>query len=276
MANENHGGGWVKLWRQSLESQVFQDASLWKVWTWCLMRASHSERWEAVKCGKGVTEVKLSAGQFVFGRLDAARRLRMKPSSVWGRILKLSEMGNIEILSDNLKSLISITNWDIYQKEDFQIRQRTDSLKPKSKGSPKEKPRNSGILNRQPKISKNSFKFSDVTDSEIFHSDSLNRQRTDSEPTANQNFSDTKEKSFKELKEKNLKNEENVVFSNFSFSSKPETQIQTSNPPLSGNQKLNAEKLLRAMGIKRHSDNGEDEAERRRLLNEQKKMLGVK
>lgn len=107
--------GWVKLWRRSLDSEVFQNDGLWKVWTWCLMRASHKEQHLPVKTGRGTTTVTLKPGQFLYGRNSAARELGMAPSTLRNRIARLKKLGNLDIKEDKHFSVISIVNWSIYQ-----------------------------------------------------------------------------------------------------------------------------------------------------------------
>ena len=107
--------GFICLWRKSLDSQAFQDEGLWKVWTWCLLTASHKNHWVKLKVGKQVTEVVVNPGQFVFGRKKAAKLLAMKESTVWYRMRKLERMGNINILSNTHYSLVTICNWRRYQ-----------------------------------------------------------------------------------------------------------------------------------------------------------------
>ena len=107
--------GFVKVHRAILTSHVFQNEGLLKVWLWCLLKANHSETWEATKIGRGTTEVKISRGQFIFGREKASKELRMKPSTVWKRILKLENMRNLNIQSNSKYSVISIVNWNTYQ-----------------------------------------------------------------------------------------------------------------------------------------------------------------
>ena len=89
---------WIKLYRCSLNSQVFQNAELWKVWCYCLMRANHEDCWVAVLTGRGETEVELKRGQFIYGRKQAAKDLRMKQSSVRNRMKKLENMPKRTIL----------------------------------------------------------------------------------------------------------------------------------------------------------------------------------
>jgi uncharacterized phage protein (TIGR02220 family) len=107
--------GYIKLYRRLLDSRVFQNEGLLKVWVWCLLRANHKGAWVNVKTGKGAKEVWIEPGQFIFGRKSAARDLRMKPSTVWKRIVKLKNMRNLNIDSNTQYSIITIINWEAYQ-----------------------------------------------------------------------------------------------------------------------------------------------------------------
>lgn len=106
---------YIKLYRKTLDSRVFYNEGLLKVWIWCLLKASYKERWCTIKTGRGTTEIKLLPGQFVFGRKKAAKELRMSPSTVWKRIKKLKNMQNLNIESNTHYSIITIMNWDTYQ-----------------------------------------------------------------------------------------------------------------------------------------------------------------
>ena len=111
--------GYIRVWRKSLFSRVFQNEGLWKIWTWCLLKGSYKERWVSISTGRGQIEVEIKAGQFIFGRESAARELKMNPSTVWKRIVKLKNMGNLNIESNRQYSIVSIINWDSYQCEDL-------------------------------------------------------------------------------------------------------------------------------------------------------------
>lgn len=108
--------GWILLHCKLIDSRVFQNEGLLKVWIWCLLKANHEEAWVPVKTGKGKIEVHLKPGQFIFGRKSAAKELKMKPSTVRNRILKLKKFGNLDIQSDTQYSIITIINWEVYQK----------------------------------------------------------------------------------------------------------------------------------------------------------------
>ena len=109
--------GYVKLWRKSIDSRVFKSDGLWKLWTYCLMRANHKHQWVELRTGKGIVEVEVQPGQFVFGRHSAAKDLNMNAETVRKRMDKLKKIGNITIQSTNQYSIITIINWDSYQSE---------------------------------------------------------------------------------------------------------------------------------------------------------------
>jgi hypothetical protein len=80
------------------------------------MRANHKPKWVSVKTGRGTTEVQVGTGQFIFGRLSAAKELRMNQNTVWKRMQKLKNMQNCNIESNSHYSMITIINWDGYQR----------------------------------------------------------------------------------------------------------------------------------------------------------------
>lgn len=107
--------GYIKLWRKVEESVVFKNEGLLKVFIWCLLRANHKENVFPVRTGRGFSELKLFPGSFLFGRNSAAIELDMKPSTAWKRILKLKNLGFLNIESHSHYSIIYIVNWHIYQ-----------------------------------------------------------------------------------------------------------------------------------------------------------------
>jgi hypothetical protein len=122
MATMNRG--YVCLWRKIQDSPVFQNEGLLKVFIWCLIRANHQEVWVKVRTGRGFTEVKLQAGDFIFGRHSAAKELKMPAGTVWKRMLKLEKLEILNIEKDTHFSIVTIINWPIYQegykKEDIE------------------------------------------------------------------------------------------------------------------------------------------------------------
>lgn len=111
--------GWVKLWRQSIDSQVFKSRELWQLWCYCLIRASYKERWVTVDMGRATTEVKLMPGQLIFGQKSAGEELGMKPRTVYDRMRRLKMMGNLHIEPATHYSIVSICNWELYQQDEI-------------------------------------------------------------------------------------------------------------------------------------------------------------
>ncbi|HIH7665739.1 TPA: DnaD domain protein [Staphylococcus aureus] len=103
--------GWIKLHRKLLDSPIFQNEKLFKVFAYCLMKASHKDHTQLV--GRRVVE--LEKGQFVFGRKRASEELRLKESIVRDYIKLLENLGTIVVKSDNKFSVITVVNWAIYQ-----------------------------------------------------------------------------------------------------------------------------------------------------------------
>ncbi|MFH1049498.1 MAG: hypothetical protein V1779_01050 [bacterium] len=118
--------GWIMLHRSLLDSQAFSNPELLKVWLWCLLKASHRQRWASMKAGTGFTEVEIKQGQFISGRKTASDELAMTESSVNNRMKKLVDMGNISIKANNHYSIITICNWEKYQNISFLSEQQDE------------------------------------------------------------------------------------------------------------------------------------------------------
>lgn len=115
--------GWIKLHRKLLDSPIFQNEKLFKVFAYCLMKASHKEHTQLV----GRRVVHLQKGQFVFGRKRASEELRLKESTVRDYVKLLEKLGTIDIKSDNKFSVITVVNWAIYQNEEENSDSKNDN-----------------------------------------------------------------------------------------------------------------------------------------------------
>lgn len=109
--------GSVKLFRSILTSQVFAHQTALKIWIWCLCRATYKERFISLKIGKGETVVKLTPGQFIFGRFKAEEELSIDGSTIykWMQKFASSDFDMITIQSNNQYSIITISKWEEYQ-----------------------------------------------------------------------------------------------------------------------------------------------------------------
>lgn len=114
--------GWIKLHRKLLESLVFDNPELLKVWIWCLLKSTHKGYTQLI----GLQEVQLKEGQFVFGRKVASKELGMSESKVYRLIKKLEKMQNLNIKSNNKFSVITIEKWGDYQSVDLEGEQQNE------------------------------------------------------------------------------------------------------------------------------------------------------
>jgi hypothetical protein len=82
-------GDWLRLHRKSLDSRVFSDDWLWRLWCWCLMRAA----WRPCQRGAAC----LLPGQFTAGRNQAAAELGVSPSKLYRGLQTLARWGQITL-----------------------------------------------------------------------------------------------------------------------------------------------------------------------------------
>ena len=105
--------GWLKLYRSILDSAVFQDADILKVWIWLLCNVAF-EHHDTVCYGK---VIHLKPGQIATGRKKIAQCTDLNENKVYRALTALKSLGNIEIKSTNKYSIITVVNWDKYQDE---------------------------------------------------------------------------------------------------------------------------------------------------------------
>lgn len=100
---------WLKLHRRSIDSRVFSDPHLWRLWCWCLIKSNWKRGWH-LGC-------ELLPGQFATGREAAAEELGVSGSAWYRGMKKLQEFGCIKLEMNNRFTKVSIVNWDKYQGE---------------------------------------------------------------------------------------------------------------------------------------------------------------
>ena len=122
--------GYIRVWRKSLDSQVWQSPALWQLWCYCLLRANHKPCWVSAKTGRGSTQIYLEAGQFIFGSKQAAKDLKQKWQTTYKRLMKLKNMGNLKTQSKTHFTIVTICNWEHYQnKNNFDNNQNENPSK---------------------------------------------------------------------------------------------------------------------------------------------------
>lgn len=105
--------GWLKLYRSILDSAVFQDAEVLKVWIWLLCNVAF-EQHDTICYGK---VIHLKPGQIATGRKKIAQCTDLNENKVYRALTALKSLGNIEIKATNKYSIITVVNWDKYQEE---------------------------------------------------------------------------------------------------------------------------------------------------------------
>ncbi len=109
-------GRWIKLYARSLDSSVWHSKTLWRIWSWCLLRANPFPT-KTVIDGR---EVQIEAGSFVTGRFAGAAECGLKPSTFWKGIVTLKRTHNIDTKSNNKWTVITVKNWGVYQRNEAQ------------------------------------------------------------------------------------------------------------------------------------------------------------
>ena len=145
--------GYIKLYRESLDSYIFGHEGLWKLFCLCLMKASHKET--EVTISGILIPIKLRPGQFITGRdslhfdyhqgdLNKKYSSKATPTAItlYRWLLNLKKMQILNINSYNKYSIITICNWNHYQKDEQQMNNRrtTDEHKQECIKNDKETP----------------------------------------------------------------------------------------------------------------------------------------
>jgi DnaD/phage-associated family protein len=109
--------------RKLLQSDIFQNEKLLKIFMYCLLKASHTDYKQLV----GMKVINLKPGQFVFGRSRAASELNMKESTVWKYMKLLEDLGSITMKSNNKFTVVTVDKWGNYQAHDVEEEQQNNN-----------------------------------------------------------------------------------------------------------------------------------------------------
>jgi len=110
-----------------LDEPVFADSRLFKIFMWCLLKATYKDRTINLKVGKGYQQINLQRGQFIFGRNKATEELQIPGTTLYRSIVKLEKMGYIKIQADNQYSIITVCYFDHYRPQFNKNGQGTDN-----------------------------------------------------------------------------------------------------------------------------------------------------
>ncbi len=124
--------GWIKLWRKTLDSQIFAHEGLLKLFILCLLKANREPADVTIP---GILKpIHLEPGQFITGReslwedyhqLHLKKKPRRKPLphaySLFRWLLTLQDMQKLCIKTYNKYSIITVLNWNQYQENVQQV-----------------------------------------------------------------------------------------------------------------------------------------------------------
>lgn len=103
--------GWIRLWRKSLDSPLWQNWRVWRLFEWLLLKASHKEHSLMV----GYRSVNLLPGQVIFGRRQAARETGLSERQTRTALSLLISTHTVTIETSHSFSIVTICNWAIYE-----------------------------------------------------------------------------------------------------------------------------------------------------------------
>jgi hypothetical protein len=129
---------WIKLYRKLLDSDIFKNEKLLKIWIWILLKANHKENTFLL----GRQKMTIKSGQFVMGLNKSSDVLDLAKSTIKYWLDYLEKIGKIELKKTNKYTIIIVKNWSLYQ--DIE-------LKKNSKKTPKETNNNDIRMNKNDK-----------------------------------------------------------------------------------------------------------------------------
>lgn len=122
--------GWIKLHRKIRYNAIFNNHQLYRLWTICLLTATHKRHEQIV----GNQTVLLEPGQFVTGRFELhseynnglKKKDQVSEYTVWRWLMSLEKGGFLSIKTSNKFSVVSIDNWALYQGSDDEDEQQNE------------------------------------------------------------------------------------------------------------------------------------------------------
>jgi len=106
--------GWIKLHRKTLESQVYSDAELFRLWCYLLLRASFKTSW--------FRGVEIRRGQVAFSYRVLSDALGYSRGKLERSMKKLEAMGSIHIKAGREFSVATVCNYESYQSDEDPMR----------------------------------------------------------------------------------------------------------------------------------------------------------
>jgi len=113
-----NNSGWIKLHREILDWEWYQDANTARLFLHCLLKAGREEnKWQG--------EI-IPAGSFVSSTKKLSNELSLTEREIRTAINHLKTTGELTIKTTNKFSVISIINWNIYQQTEIENDKQND------------------------------------------------------------------------------------------------------------------------------------------------------
>lgn len=145
--------GYIFFYRSIIESPIFADPWLLKIWVWCLMKATYAPH----KICHDSKVISLERGQFLYGRKRALEELcdgkNTISESTFYRKMKILELNGSIIQKTNTKyTLVTVVNYWLYQNNSEFPEQQMNSERTAGEHLIKKKERNNISPSYSPKI----------------------------------------------------------------------------------------------------------------------------
>ncbi len=109
--------GWIKLHRKLTKWEWYQDGNTTRLFLHLLLMANHQDgRWQGI-------EVK--RGQHITGRKRLAKDLKLSEKKIRTSLNKLKTANEVTIESTSMYSIVTITNYNTYNKRDLETANET-------------------------------------------------------------------------------------------------------------------------------------------------------
>ena len=115
--------GWIKVHRKILDNPVFKNPELYQLFSYCLLRANHSE----TKIIWNSQEEVLEKGCFITGRKSISEDIGQGESAIYRKLKVLEKLSMITVKSNNKYSVVKVLNYCIYQGSDKETEQQLNN-----------------------------------------------------------------------------------------------------------------------------------------------------
>lgn len=138
--------GWIKIHRKIWDNPIVtKDAEHFVVWIYLLTHATHKPRWALF----GKDKIRLKPGQLITGRQIISKTTGVNESKVRRILETLKNDQQIDQQTNRQGSLISIVNWNEYQKSDQQNDQQVTNNRPTTDQQPTTNKNNKNKKNKK-------------------------------------------------------------------------------------------------------------------------------